>query len=79
MLRQFHNEGFVILYYLDNISSDGKTLVFTSEAVENIPAGFKARETYQLAGDGEFTEIFELAEPGEDFTIYSKADFTRKP
>lgn len=77
VLRQFHIEGFVNQYRLESISPDGKTIVFESEAIENIPAGFKARETYKINGDKEFTEIFEMAEPGREFTIYSKATLKR--
>lgn len=57
-------EGFVNQYTLESVSPDGKTLVFVSESIENIPAGFRARETYQWKGENEFAEVFELAEPG---------------
>ena len=43
--RQFHLEGFVNQYALDP-SSRADRLVFSSESIENIPAGFRARETY---------------------------------
>lgn len=39
--------------------------MFTSEAIENIRAGFRARETYLMASADEFEEVFELAEPGQ--------------
>jgi len=78
VLRQFHIEGFVNQYKLESISPDGKTIVFISEAIENIPAGYRARETYKIANDNEFTEIFELAEPGKNFEVYSKAILKRK-
>lgn len=77
VLRQFHVEGFVNQYRLVSISEDRKTLVFLTESIENIPAGFRARETYQLISENEFIEIFELAEPGKDFELYSKATLTR--
>jgi hypothetical protein len=48
-------------------SADGKTIVLTSESIENIPAGFRARETYKILGPDEFMEIFEIAEPGKNF------------
>jgi len=57
---------------------DGSTIVFTSESIENIPAGFRARETYKILGPDEFTEVFEIAEPGKDFEVYSEAHFKRK-
>jgi hypothetical protein len=77
VLRQFHIEGFVNQYKMESISSDGKTIVFISEAIENIPAGFRAKETYQIAGENEFIETFELAEPGKAFEVYSKAILKR--
>jgi hypothetical protein len=78
VLRQFHIEGFVNQYKLESISPDGKTIVFISEGIENIPAGFKAKETYKITGENEFTEIFEMAEPGKEFEIYSKATLRRR-
>jgi hypothetical protein len=73
--RQFHIEGFVNQYVLEPGSDD--RLVFTSEALENIPAGYRARETYVFSGPDEFEEIFEIAPPGKDFGIYSRSRLTR--
>jgi hypothetical protein len=73
VLRQFHIEGFVNQYKIESISFDRKTIIFVSESIENIPLGYRARETYQIVSDTEFTETFELAEPGKNFEIYSKA------
>lgn len=78
MLCQFHVEGFVNTYALDNISPDGKTIVFVTEQIENIPAGWRAKETYQIISDNEFIETFELAEPDKDFVMYTRATFKRK-
>ena len=78
VMRQFHVEGFVNQYLNTSTSADGKTIVFTSESIENIPAGFRARETYKLMGPDEFSEVFEIAEPGKDFGVYSEGHFKRK-
>jgi MFS family permease len=72
VLRQFHVEGFVNTYVSDAISDGGRVITFTSEAIENIPAGYRARETYTILGKDEFSERFEIAEPGKDFTLYSE-------
>lgn len=77
ILRQFHVEGFINQYKLDSISSDGKTIVFISEAIENFPAGWKAKETYQLLKDDEFVETFELAAPNKNFKVYTNTVFKR--
>ena len=76
ILRQFHVEGFVNQYVADLDPQSG-TLVFTSEAIENIPPGWRARETYVVLGPDEFEEIFELAGPGKPFELYSRARLTR--
>ena len=78
VLRQFHIEGFVTQYKLEVMSPDGKTIVFISEGIENIPAGFRAKETYRVIGENEFTETFEMAEPGKEFEVYSKATLRRR-
>jgi len=75
ILRQFHVEGFVNQYV---VQSENRTeLVFTTEAIENIPSGFRARETYRILGPDEFIERFEIAEPGKDFELYSETKFRR--
>ena len=51
--------------------------MFVSDAIENIPAGYRARETYTILSDDEFTECFEIAEPGKEFELYSEARLRR--
>ncbi|MEK7264162.1 MAG: heme-binding beta-barrel domain-containing protein [Bacteroidota bacterium] len=77
-LRQFHLEGFVTEFTLENISPDGKTLVFTTGTIENIPAGWRAKETYQLLNENEMEETFELAEPQKEFELYTKVKLVRQ-
>jgi len=74
--RQFHIEGFVNQYAMQAIT-DPKTLVFVSEAIENIAPGWRARETYHILGSDEFEEVFELAAPGKGFELYSKCRLRR--
>lgn len=71
VLRQFHlNEAFVNQYA--SIGFTGDEMVFDSEAIENIPAGWRARETYRFTGNDAFEEIFELSEPGQTaYSVYS--------
>ena len=74
--RQFHVEGFVINYAQELDAKPGG-VAFTSEAIENIPAGYRARETYVLHGPDEFEEVFELAESGKEFEVYSRTKLKR--
>jgi hypothetical protein len=76
VLRQFHIEGFVNQFVLDP-DSTSERLVLTTEAIENIPAGWRARETYIVSGLDQLEEIFELAAPGKDFELYSRNRLTR--
>lgn len=71
IFRQFHSEGFVNQYIAQaaNLASDDIT--FESEQLENIPAGYRARETYRFSGNDRFEETFEIAEPGGAFQVYS--------
>lgn len=78
LFRQFHTEGFVIHYRLESITPDNKLIVFVSESIENIPTGWRARETYRILNQNEFVEIFELAGPGKEFGVYSENHFKRR-
>ena len=73
--RQFHVEGFVVAYA--SAEANEKTLAFVSESIENIPSGFRSKETYTILGSDEFEELFELAEPGKDFQVYSRTKLKR--
>ena len=77
-LRQFHVEGFVNQFALESISEDNRTIVFTTTSIENIPPGWKAKETYRIISDDEFTETFALAKPNRAFATYSETHFRRK-
>lgn len=79
VLRQFHVEGFVNTYVADEVAAGARAVVFTTDAIENIPPGWRARETYRWVSDGEIVETFELAEPGKDFTVYSESRLRRRP
>jgi len=64
ILRQFHVEGFVNQFKLDSVSTDKKTFVFVTESIENIPDGFKAKETYRIINEKEIEETFEMQSQG---------------
>ena len=77
LLRQFHVEGFVIQYVADSLVAGVDSVVFRSEAIENIPPGFRARETWRRLGPDEHVERFEMAEPDRDFALYSETRLRR--
>jgi hypothetical protein len=77
VFRQFHIEGFVNQYLLEQMIEDGQLIRFVTEQIENIPPGWRARESYRILGPDEFTEAFELAAPDKEFEIYSENRFQR--
>jgi hypothetical protein len=77
VLRQFHQEGFVNQYVLSAEESTPRRLVFVSEGFENLGERWRAREIYEVGANDEFTETFELAEPGKSFEVYSRNSFRR--
>lgn len=77
VLRQFHQEGFVNQFVAATPDFVEGRLVANSESIENIPPGFRARETYVFSSENAFEEIFEIAEPNADYQPYSHNRFTR--
>jgi hypothetical protein len=77
--REFNIEGFVTRYVLDSLSSDNKTIVMISEDIESGPPGLSARLTYQIKGDNEFMEIFELSFSNTEFSCWVSSHWERKP
>jgi hypothetical protein len=78
VLRQFHVEGFVNQYVLDSVSADGRLMIFESEAIENLPAGWRVRLTHEITGKDEYRATFDLAAPDKDFICYFQNRFRRK-
>jgi hypothetical protein len=76
VLRQFHQEGFVNQYVMQPATAGGK-LAFQSEAFENVPTTWKARETYDVISPDEFIETFELSQGEQPYEVYSHTRFKR--
>ncbi len=74
--RQFTLEKFVNQYLLEAGGEGG--LVFTTEAIENLPPGWRARETFRRLGPDALLTRFEIAEPGKGFKVYAENRLTRR-
>ena len=77
VLREFHVEGFVNQYLLEQDASDESTFTFVNEAIENMPPDWRARTTLVILSGDSFREIFELAGPGEGWTCFITIEFQR--
>jgi hypothetical protein len=76
VLRQFDSLGFVSTYVQDRAASTGGRLVLVSEHLENVPAGWRARYTYEHPAPDEYRELFEL-DRGQGYQRYVSSRFLR--
>ncbi len=78
VFRQFHVEGFTIQYVLEEISNEGKTIVFKSEQIENGPPKLQAKLIYKIFGEETLEEGFYLGFGGKELDCYITNTLTRK-
>lgn len=68
VFRQFHVEGYTNIYLLnENLSTDDR-FVFVSREIENNPGNWIARLTLTRISDSEFTEEFDIAMDGVNYS-----------
>ncbi len=75
VLRQFIVEGYVLQFTCE---TEPMRFVCTTENIEN-GTGMAARMTLEFANPYRFSEVFELANPGEELQVYFTNTFTRVP
>ena len=78
VMRAFYIEGFVNRYVLSEVSDDGDSLVFVTEAVENAPAGTQAKLVLKRTGEDALEEGFYVSFPGKEFSCYSTSHLVRR-
>lgn len=76
VMRQFDNLGFVTTYVQDRAASTDGRLVLVAEQLENVPAGWRARYTYEHPQADAYHELFEL-DSGRGFERYVSNRFLR--
>lgn len=74
VMRQFDSLGFVSTYVQDRAASNGGRIVMVSEQLENVPAGWRARYTYEHPAADEYRELFEL-DSGRGLETYVSSRF----
>jgi hypothetical protein len=77
VMREFHNEGYVNQYILEPPTDGSDALVFVTESIENISAGWHARTTLEVLSEDSFRETFDLAGPDQEWACYIMNEFTR--
>ena len=77
VMREFHVEGYVNQYILEPPAGGSDALVFVTESIENIAAGWRARTTLEIISDDSFRETFDLAGPNQEWACYIINEFVR--
>ncbi|NIM94546.1 MAG: hypothetical protein GTO18_12670 [Anaerolineales bacterium] len=77
ILREFHVEGFVNQYVLEQVSEEGRIFTFVTEAIENISPGWRARTTIEILSEDTFRETFDLTGPEKGWDCYITNEFRR--
>ncbi|WP_243300682.1 DUF1579 domain-containing protein [Geothrix oryzisoli] len=78
LFRQFHQERVNGIFVLSKTQSGPTKLVFESEQLDNAPATWKARETFEVVSPDEYVETFEVAEGGKPLVVRSRIQFKRQ-
>ncbi len=72
VFRQFHNEGFVNKYILNDSLSTDSLFIFESDMIENFVPGGKTIFKIKVINIDEIETIFEISFNGKDFDCYGK-------
>lgn len=75
--KQFSQGGILSEFKLDSLSADGRTMIFTTERLENFMKGWRSRITWQLRADGTWVEVFDVAPPNKPWMNYMRITLTR--
>ncbi len=63
---------------MDSIAPDGRSFEFVTIRIENIPAGWRAKEAYRVISMDEVEETFWLAGSGKESEVYSRTRLKKK-
>lgn len=78
VFRQFHIEGYINQYVLNDSLSNDTVLVFETEIIENFPPGGKARWTIKKVGTKQIETIFDVSFPGKKYACFGTNVLTKK-
>ena len=76
--RQFHSEGYVHRYVLNDSLSTDTQLIFETETIENFIEGGKSRWTIRKHSDKEIEIRFDVCVPGKESAYYNTHRLRKK-
>jgi len=77
VFRQFHNEGFINQYILNDGLSRPDSLIFESEIIENFVDGGRARFTIKIINTNQIETFFDVSFPEQEFSCYGHNKLSR--
>jgi len=78
VFRQFHVEGFVNQYLLNDSLSSKNSFVFETENIENFVPGGTSRFTINIKSDTEIETLFDVGFPGKEMACFGNNQLTKK-
>jgi len=78
VFRQFHVEGFINQYILNDSLSNEKTLIFESEHIENFVPGGTARYTVNFKNTTEIETLFDVGFPEKEMSCFGQNQLSKK-
>lgn len=78
VFRQFHIEGFVNQYVLQDSVSNDSLLVFETENIENFIPNGKTRWTIKKLSENEIQTVFDVYMPDKGYTCYGTNTLRKK-
>lgn len=70
IFRQYHTEGYMNEYVLNDSLSTSEVLVFETRKIENFVPGGKARFTIKIISDSEIETVFDVGFPGKEMACF---------
>jgi len=70
VFRQYHTEGYMNEYVLNDSLSTSGVLVFETRKIENFVPGGKARFTIKVISDNEIETVFDVGFPGREMACF---------
>lgn len=78
VFRQYHTEGYMNEYILNDSLSTSDVLVFETREIENFVPGGKARFTIKILSDHELETVFDVGFPGREMACFGTNRLVKK-
>jgi len=78
VFRQFHSEGYVNQYILNDSLSNDSIVIFDTEIIENLAEGGKARWTIKKISTTQIETIFDVSFSNDEYSCFGRNILNKK-